>query len=110
MSKVAISVCLLDLGLLLGRRFGETSGLTRAGFFQRLRNRPDHVECALGNILELVTQNAFTAVERLLKADQFAGNATELLGGKKRLRQKPFQTSRTADDLAIVRRELSQPP
>src|SRR5580658_10491993 len=56
-----------------GRRTLRFMGSHRCGFRLRrglfgLTDCPDHVESALGVVLELVAQNALTAIERVFEA------------------------------------------
>jgi hypothetical protein len=85
-------------GIALGCRF---VGL---GLFLRLVNRPDHIECAFRIVFEFVSQDAFTAVERIFEADEFSLDPAKLFGGEKWLREESLQPSGTRYYFAVVRR------
>ncbi len=70
-----------------GTGIGRTCGLGGLRFILGLVDRPDHVKGALGIVLELILQDALTAVDRVLQADVLSLDATELLGREKRLSQ-----------------------
>ena len=87
-------------------RTGRPGGLR---LLDGLVDRADHVEGALGIILELILQDALTAVDRVLQADVLPLDATELLGRKERLGQESLQPAGAADDVTVIRRELLHP-
>ena len=80
----------LEFHLNLGfrARIGWTRRLGGFCLFLGLVNRSDHVKGAFGIILELILQDALTAVDRVLEADVLSLDAAELLGREKRLGQK----------------------
>ena len=92
-----------------GTGIGGTCGLGGLRFFLGLVDRPDHVEGALGIVLELILQDALTAVDRVLQADVLSLDAAELLGREERLGQESLQPAGATDDVTVIRRELLHP-
>jgi len=66
-------------------------------------NRPNHVERALGVVLEFVVQDSLTTVQRVLEADELSFEAGELLGREKRLGEKTLQPAGAGDHVAVFR-------
>jgi len=80
----------------------------RIGLF-RFADCSDHIERALGIILELIPENAFAAVERVFEADQFSFDPAELLSREKWLSEEAFQPPRTGDALRSSGESCSNP-
>src|SRR5271166_1370252 len=88
-----------NLNFGFGARISSIWGLGGLRFFLGLVDRTNHVKGALGIVLELIVQNALTAVERVLQADVLSLDAAELLGREKRLGQKALQPAGATDNL-----------
>src|SRR5664279_294148 len=74
----------LRLRFRLGFRLGLRLSL-------RFVNRPDHVERALREVLELIAQDPLAAIERVLEADELSFESAELLGREEWLREEALQ-------------------
>ncbi len=85
---------------------GVGAGAAAAAAFFAPPIPPDHVERALGDVLELVVQDAFAPVQGILEADGLSRDPAELLGGEERLGEETFEPAGACDRLAVLRREL----
>src|ERR1700690_1444792 len=92
----------LRTGLRLRRLARRPSLSLRLG----LVDAPDHVERALGVILEFVTQNALASVERLFERNELALESREPLGREEGLGQEALQTASARHHRAIPGRAL----
>src|ERR1700676_709077 len=75
----------------------------------RLVDRPNHVEAGFRIILELVLQNTFAAVERILQSHRLSLDPAELFGSEKGLGEKPFQAAGPSNYLSVFRGKLFKP-
>src|ERR1039458_8495786 len=89
-------------------RFDRRSRRYGLRFSLRLTDRADHVETTLRVVLEFVVQDSLAAVQRVLEADEFSGQAGELFSREKRLREKSLQQAGAHNHFAILRRKLLQ--
>src|SRR5271156_7232758 len=76
--------------------------------FLRFIDRTNHVKTPFRILFELVFQDAFAAIEGIFQAHGFPFDSTELLGSEKGLGEKPFQSSRTRDNLPVFGGKLLQ--
>src|SRR5450631_71242 len=100
-------------------RFISASGMGRLLLRLRFRlgvrlpfrfvNRPDHVERAFRGVFELIAEDSFAAVERVLEADELSFESAELLGCEERLREEALQPAGARDHFAVVGRKLFEP-
>src|ERR1017187_564256 len=89
-------------------RFDRRSRRYGLRFSLRFADRANHVETALRVVLEFVVQDSLAAVQRILEADEFSGQAGELFSREKWLREKALQQTGAHDHFAILRRKLFQ--
>src|SRR5580658_6733522 len=87
-------------GLLCCRRFWRCLGLA---------NGSDHVERTFRIVLEFVAQDALTAIQRVLEADELSSQASKWLSCEKRLGEKAFQSACAPDHTAVLSGKLLQP-
>src|SRR6202142_2251264 len=105
MGRLRLPRSWLRTGVRLRRLAGRTGLPLRLG----LVDPPDHVERALGVVLEFVTQNALTSVERLFERNELALESSEPLGREERLGEEALQTASARHHRAILGRELLEP-
>ena len=61
---------------------------------------------ALPVLAEIIAQNSFTTVKRVLETHKLSFESCELIGREEGLGKKPFQSTGEGDHLAVLRRQL----